>query len=256
MNSRLANVLAVTAVGVVWFAGCSDDGASTEPAASSTATATTTTAAAVGTSGSPQWLYVMDATDGSGGDGAFTLRGVNPSVISFTDRPARVARRIAIEELVSSWADVGFSDDPPNASLVFERDGREHIQTVTLTNPRLEGDELTFSYSPLTDAAPVVVVGERTAELPAQFGTAALFIDASRSTVGASIGVGDAGAYIQFTPDVYDCPGNSDDDCWGVLLGQDMEPYAPGRCSTWVSRARSSRARRTSTATSTYLKST
>ena len=80
--------------------------------------------------------------------------------------------------MVSSWSDMGFTDDPPNASLAFDRDGVEQVQTVTLTDPVLADDELTFSYTPLTDEAPLVV-GEPTDELPAEFGPVSLFIDAS-----------------------------------------------------------------------------
>ena len=60
----------------------------------SIAAAAPTITAGVDTSVSPQWLYVMEATGGSGADGTFTLRGVNLDAISFTDRPARLVRRI------------------------------------------------------------------------------------------------------------------------------------------------------------------
>ena len=94
-------------------------------------------------------------------------------------RPSSASRpRVAADTVVSSWSDMGFTDDPPNASLAFDRDGVEQVQTVTLTDPVLADDELTFSYTPLTDEAPLVV-GEPTDELPAEFGPVSLFIDAS-----------------------------------------------------------------------------
>ena len=215
MNRRFLNLLAVTVIGVAWLAGCNDDGARTEPSAP-VSTAAPTITAGVDTSVSPQWLYVMEATGGSGADGTFTLRGVNRNAISFTDRPARLVRRIPVETVVSSWSDLGFSDDPPNASLAFDRDGVEQVQTVTLTNPVFDGDEITFSYTPLTDGAHLVI-GEPTDELPAQFGPASLFIDASDSTVGGAIGVGSDDASLYIDPYHYSC---GSDECWGVLYGQ------------------------------------
>ena len=178
MNRRFLNLLAVTSIGVAWLAGCNDDGVRTEPSASVSTEAAPTITTGADTTAPAQWLYVMEATGGDGGDGTITLRGLNPYAISFTDRPARLVRRIPVETVVSSWADFGFTDDPPNASLAFDRDGDEQVQTVTLTNPVLDADELTFSYTPLTDEAPLVV-GEPTDELPAQFGPVSLFIDAS-----------------------------------------------------------------------------
>jgi hypothetical protein len=165
----------------------------------------------------------VEATDGTGGEGTFTLRGVDQNVTAFTDRPTRLARRIPVETVVSSWADAGFGDDPPNASLAFERDGVEQVQAVTLMDPVVDGDEITFTYTPLTSGAPLVV-GARIAELPAEFQSASLFIDASGSTLGRSIGLGaheDPSLYLG--QDIYGCGSAT---CWGVLYGSNLSEYA------------------------------
>jgi hypothetical protein len=114
------------------------------------------------------WLYVVDADAGTASDGTVTLTQLDQDAIAFSDRPQRVARRLPIAELVSAWADLGFVDDPPNATIAYESGGRERVLAVELTDPVLDGDRLTFSYLALDPAAPV---------LPADLGPAAVFID-------------------------------------------------------------------------------
>ena len=72
--------------------------------------------------------------------------------ISFSERPQRLARRIAVADLVARWAELGFETDPPNASLTFDEDGGERVHTVTLSAPTVAGDDVTFSTTPLEGA--------------------------------------------------------------------------------------------------------
>ncbi len=62
--------------------------------------------------------------------------------------------------------------------MTFEQDGVEHVHTVTLSAPTLDGADVRFGYAPLDGVAPLAA-GEPTAELPADFGPASLFIDAA-----------------------------------------------------------------------------
>ena len=221
MDRRFLGLLAVTAIGLGSLAACNDDGASPAPSTPSPATDGPIAGAAPA---STQWLYVIEAADGTGGDGTFTLRGVDRNVVAFADRPVRLARRMPVESVVSGWAS-GFGDDPPNASLAFELDGVEQVHAVTLTNPVIDGDELTFDFTPLTDGAPLVV-GARAAALPAQFESASVFIDASGSRTAGSIAIGGNGdddATVLLSPDLYGCGSKQ---CWGVLYGSGLSENA------------------------------
>ncbi len=87
-------------------------------------------------------------------------------------------RRIAVADLVAGWDRLGFADDPPNASLTFEQDGVERVHTMTLSSPAITGNDVSFAVTPLEGVTPLAL-GAQTAEAPADFGAAALFIDAS-----------------------------------------------------------------------------
>ena len=76
----------------------------------------------------PGYLYVISGTSGSLDGDKLTLNGV-PSVIYFSDRPARVAGNLSLEKFIDLW-DKGsdsFKTDPPNATLsVMTKDGAKH----------------------------------------------------------------------------------------------------------------------------------
>jgi hypothetical protein len=174
MNRPSTRLLAVAAIGVASLTGCNDD-APRDATAAASAAPTTVAATAAST---PRWLFVVDASGGGVANGTITLRDIDPHTVSFSDRPRREVRRLATADLVAGWAELGFADDPPNASLTFGQDGVEHVHTVTLAAPTLDGDDVTFGYTPLEGVAPLAA-GEPTTALPAEFGPASLFIDAS-----------------------------------------------------------------------------
>jgi hypothetical protein len=176
MDRPPVRLVIAAVLGIAAVAGCNDDGARTAPSPTTTAASTSTAAAADGDTGS--WLFVVDASSGDAADGSMTLHDVDQHVVSFSDRPQRVVRRIPVANLVSGWDRLGFADDPPNASLTFEQDGVERVHTMTLSSPAITGDDVTFAVTPLEGAAPLAL-GTQTDEAPADFGPAALFIDAS-----------------------------------------------------------------------------
>ena len=127
---------------------------------------------------------------------SLTLKDINPVVIFFADRPYRTAGHIELDGFLKVW-DEGknsFEADPPNANLSILENGKVTSAVVELSNPRLEGSDLTY------DAQ--VLVGE----ISASGGTSSLFIDGllgsvfsggavggtvKGSAVGALIGVGE-----------------------------------------------------------------
>jgi uncharacterized protein YjbI with pentapeptide repeats len=59
------------------------------------------------------------------------LRGVNPQVVWFSDRPARQSGHIPVRDFVRSWAGFGFVEDPPNAALTLLH-AADHQDTVVV----------------------------------------------------------------------------------------------------------------------------
>jgi hypothetical protein len=114
-------------------------------------------------------LYVQSAQGVTSSDGGFTLRGLAPSTLMFSDRPERIVGHLTAAQFVEGWGhgENSFLDDPPNAVLSFleEGDGVPEDVVVTLTNPRLDGADLTYSATVLEG------------ELPGSSGACSLFID-------------------------------------------------------------------------------
>jgi hypothetical protein len=119
-------------------------------------------------SSDPAYLFVQSAHGVESSPGTLTLKGVSPTTIYFTDRPQRTAGHSSTVDFISMWSEGedNFGDDPPNASLSILEDGEEVTNVVvTLSNPRLEGRNLTYDVRTLEG------------KLPEAGGAAALFID-------------------------------------------------------------------------------
>jgi hypothetical protein len=114
-------------------------------------------------------LYVQSAQEVKGQNGGFTLQGLAPSTLMFSDRPERIVGHLTTAQFVEGWGhgENSFQEDPPNAVLSFLEEGDEVPEdvVVTITNPRLEGQELTYDADVLEGI------------LPASSGPCSLFID-------------------------------------------------------------------------------
>jgi len=114
------------------------------------------------------FLFVQNAASMSYANGKLTMKGVSPVTVFFSDRPERIAGNMATAVWVPFWNDGkdSFSKDNPNANLsVLEKDKYNVDIVVTLSNPALKGNELSYD----------VKVLEGT--MPASGGPASLFID-------------------------------------------------------------------------------
>ena len=112
-------------------------------------------------------LFVQNAKSVTINKGKLVLRGVNPVIVCFTDRPARLAGHMPTSEFVPLWSQGkdSFLRDNPNATLsVFHGDKVSDL-VVELSNPQLSGNDLSYD----------VKVLEGT--LLAKGGACALFID-------------------------------------------------------------------------------
>jgi hypothetical protein len=96
-------------------------------------------------------LIVLNAHGARLAGPTLTLDGIAPSAILFASRPARAAGHLPTSELVELWASGSFAKDPPNATVsAFAKDGSKVTDAVvTLRNPRLEGERLTFEVAAL-----------------------------------------------------------------------------------------------------------
>lgn len=118
-----------------------------------------------------QLLFVQNAAgvDVGAGGKTLTLKGFSPTTLFFSDRPVRIAGYYRTDEYLQFWkaGPDSFLKDPPNATLsVFEK-GKDELAdvVVTLRNPRLSGNDLTYDVT--------VISGT----IPKAGGPASLFID-------------------------------------------------------------------------------
>ncbi len=111
-------------------------------------------------------LFVQNGASGTFDGKTVTLKGVGPTLY-FSDRPERIAGQLRTSDFVGHWtkgAD-NFAANPPNATLsVF---GAKEVSSVVvvLTNPKLDGNNLSYSVKVLEG------------KLPASFKESSLFID-------------------------------------------------------------------------------
>ena len=117
-----------------------------------------------------QLLFVQSAKSATlSQDGRLTLKGVSPTTLYFSDRPARIAGHYRNAEYMQFWqgGKDSFLKDPPNATLSAFQAGKDELVDVvmTLRNARLRGDEITYDVK--------IVEGK----LPRSVGPVSLFID-------------------------------------------------------------------------------
>ena len=142
-------------------------------------------------------LGVMNADGATLADGKLTLTGVSGNVIVFADRPVRAAGHETTEMFISRWGDGkdSFKVDPPNATVSILGGEKEGVTdaVVTISNPKLDGDKLTFDAKVLEG------------DLKGLKGPAALFIDWWAVTPGGYV-VHGKHAWYGLPPVVYGPP--------------------------------------------------
>ena len=105
------------------------------------------------------WLVIQTAPQMQFDGKTLTLKNINPSVVMFTDRPARMAEALPTAAFVAGWDKGGTKSlkaDPPNAALTSIVDGKLQTATVELSEPRLDGTTLTFKVRVIEGAVPAV----------------------------------------------------------------------------------------------------
>ena len=114
-------------------------------------------------------LFVQSAHGLTTSNGSVTFHGLAHSTIFFSDRPQRVVGHLTSKKFVEQWGEGedSFAEDPPNAVLSFLEDGDTVPEEVTMTisDPQLDGDTLTYTVDILDGM------------LPTRAGPCSLFID-------------------------------------------------------------------------------
>ena len=114
-------------------------------------------------------LFVQSAHGLTTSNGSVTFHGLAHATLFFADRPQRVVGHLTSRKFVEQWGEGedSFAKDPPNAVVSFLEDGDTVPEEVTMTirDPRLDGDTLTYNVDILDGA------------LPASAGPCSLFID-------------------------------------------------------------------------------
>jgi hypothetical protein len=96
------------------------------------------------------------------------MTGTKDRITWFTDRPARRTGVMRGDELIASWARIGFGQVPPNAALTLRVDQQASTFIVEATKPRYANGVLAFTVRPL---------GVLKTTLPLVSHTADLFLD-------------------------------------------------------------------------------
>ena len=103
-------------------------------------------------------LFVQSAHGLTTSKGSVTFHGVAHQTLFFADRPQRVVGHLSSRKFVDQWGEGedSFADDPPNAVLSFLEDGDMVPEEVTMTisDPQLDGDTLTYTVEILDGMLP------------------------------------------------------------------------------------------------------
>ena len=139
-------------------------------------------------------LGVINAKNATLADGKLVLDGIAGNVIVFADRPVRAAGHEDMDLFIARWGDGkdSFAKDPPNATISVLGGSEAGVSdaVVIISNPKLEGDKLTFDAKVLEG------------DLAGAKGPAALFIDWWAVTPGGYVVHGHHGWY-GYPPPVY-----------------------------------------------------
>jgi hypothetical protein len=106
----------------------------------------------------PSLLFVQTAQKIDYKNGVMTLTGVPAQTMFFTDRPNRVVGNLPTQSFVAKWTTDrgpnGFASNPPNAAVTVFEPGGAKTAIVALTNPRLDGNNLSYNVKVLQGIGP------------------------------------------------------------------------------------------------------
>lgn len=102
------------------------------------------------------FLFLEKADRAVASGGRIAFRGIDGSMVMFSDRPFRNVRTIRIEDFIDAWNE-GADDvkqDPPNVAITGLDGGRQVGVVAVLSEPILSDTELSFSIRTLAGDLP------------------------------------------------------------------------------------------------------
>jgi hypothetical protein len=119
------------------------------------------------------------------------LNNVSSSTLAFSDRPDRIVNLTETQTFIDNWnkGQDSFKNDPPNAVLSINVNGREEIFALELLNPKYDREQKTIQYEVInldnTGSRNIILsnIGEgndsntNLSKSIGKFGVATLFID-------------------------------------------------------------------------------
>ena len=110
----------------------------------------------------PMLMFVQIADDLKVDPATQTIRlvKVGQQTLYFADRPERIAGHIKMADYLTEWTTKAggdnFHNDPPNATLSVFEPGKptDTLAVVTISNPRVEGADLVYSYKLINGTLP------------------------------------------------------------------------------------------------------
>jgi len=116
-----------------------------------------------------EMLFVQDAKGMSFTGDQLTLKGANPNIIFFCDRPVRTAGHLTREAFMKlvTEGENSFASNPPNAavSIIDSKNNVTEVIVVLEKRPVTKGSDMVFGVTVLEG------------ELPSEGGTVIMFID-------------------------------------------------------------------------------
>ena len=111
--------------------------------------------------GAVQMLFVESAISATLEDGKLTLVDVSPTTAFFAGEPRRIAGQISTVEIISLFREGkdSFAKNPVSATLSVFADGKVSNVVLALSNPGVEGDQLTYDAKILQGALPATSDG-------------------------------------------------------------------------------------------------
>ena len=117
--------------------------------------------------GKVQYLFVQNAKGLSFAEDKMTLKGISDITLLFSDRPDRIAGHMTTADFAKNWnmGKDSFKIDNPNAALAIFGEKEPNDVVVELSDPVLEGNNLTYGIKLLEGS------------IPQETGECSLFID-------------------------------------------------------------------------------
>lgn len=114
-----------------------------------------------GNSGAARMLFVESAISATLEDGKLTLVDVSPTTAFFAGEPRRIAGQISTAEIIPLFREgkATYAKNPVSATLSVFADGKVTNVVLALSNPGVEGDQLTYDAKILQGALPVTSEG-------------------------------------------------------------------------------------------------